>query len=100
MSSSKSYEDAFVYHPVYPGDEMFDEINTSDQNIVISYIQECNFSIGIIWRSVRSLILIRVPGHRSRGRGFDSRRYQVLLEVFSLERNPLNFVWIIEEVLE
>jgi hypothetical protein len=38
--------------------------------------------------------------YRSRGHGFDSRRYQIILEVLGLERGPLNLVSITEELLE
>jgi hypothetical protein len=40
-----------------------------------------------------------VPGYRSRGPGFDSRRYQIFWEVVSLERGPLSLVSTIEELL-
>jgi hypothetical protein len=42
-------------------------------------------------------LLVRVPGYRSRGLGFDS---QIFLEVVGLERGPLSLVRIIEELLE
>jgi hypothetical protein len=42
----------------------------------------------------------RVPGYRSRGPRFDSRRYQILWEVVGLEWGPLSLVRIIEELLE
>jgi hypothetical protein len=45
-------------------------------------------------------LVIRVPGYRSRGSGFDSRRYQIFWEVVGLERGPLRLVRIIEELLE
>jgi hypothetical protein len=45
-------------------------------------------------------LVIRVPGYRSRGPGFDSRRYQIFGEVVGLERGPLSLVRIIEELLE
>jgi hypothetical protein len=44
--------------------------------------------------------VVRVPGYRSRGPGFDSRRYQIFWEVVGLERGPLSLVRIIEELLE
>jgi hypothetical protein len=44
--------------------------------------------------------MVRAPGYRSRGPGFDSRRYQIFLDVLGLERGPLNLVRIIEELLE
>jgi hypothetical protein len=44
--------------------------------------------------------VVKVPGYRSRGPGFDSRRYQIFWEVVSLERGPLSVVRIIEELLE
>jgi hypothetical protein len=45
-------------------------------------------------------LVVRVPGYRSRGPGFDSRRYQIFLEIVGLERGPLSLVRIIEELLE
>jgi hypothetical protein len=44
--------------------------------------------------------VVRVPGYRSRGPGFDSRRCQIFWEVVGLERGPLSLVSIIEELLE
>jgi hypothetical protein len=46
------------------------------------------------------LQLVRVPGYRSRGPGFDSWRYKIFLVVLDLERGPLSFVRIIDELLE
>jgi hypothetical protein len=45
-------------------------------------------------------LVVTVPGHRSRGPGFDSRRYHIFWEVVVLERGPLSLVRIIEELLE
>jgi hypothetical protein len=45
-------------------------------------------------------LAVRVPGYRSRGPGFDSRRYQIFWEVVGLERDPLSLVSITEELLE
>jgi hypothetical protein len=45
-------------------------------------------------------LAVRVPGYRSRGPGFDSRRYQIFWEIVGLERGPLSLVMIIEELLE
>jgi hypothetical protein len=39
-------------------------------------------------------------GYKSRDPGFDSRRYQIFLEVVCLERGPLCLVRITEELLE
>jgi hypothetical protein len=44
-------------------------------------------------------LVVRVPGYRSWGPGFDSRRYQIFW-VVGLERGPLSLVRIIEELLE
>jgi hypothetical protein len=45
-------------------------------------------------------LVVRVSGYRSRGPGFDSRRYRIFWEVVGLERCPLSIVRIIEELLE
>jgi hypothetical protein len=43
--------------------------------------------------------VVRVPGYRSRGPGFDFRRYHIFWEVVDLERGPLSLVITIEELL-
>jgi hypothetical protein len=45
-------------------------------------------------------LLVRVPGYRSRGPAFDSRRYHIFCEVMGLERGPLSLVNTIKELLE
>jgi hypothetical protein len=44
-------------------------------------------------------LVIRVPGYRSKGRGFDSRPYQIFLEEVGPERGPLSLVNTTEELL-
>jgi hypothetical protein len=44
-------------------------------------------------------LVVRVPGYRSRGSGFDSFCYQIFWEVVALERGPLSLVSTIEELL-
>jgi hypothetical protein len=44
-------------------------------------------------------LVVRVPGYRSRGPGFDSRRYQTFWEEVALEQGPLSLVSTIEELL-
>jgi hypothetical protein len=44
-------------------------------------------------------LVVRVPGYRSGGPGFNSRHYQILWEVLGLERSPLSLVSTIEELL-
>jgi hypothetical protein len=43
--------------------------------------------------------VVRVPCYKYRGPGFDSRRYQIFLEVVGLEPGPLSLVRIIEKLL-
>jgi hypothetical protein len=45
-------------------------------------------------------LVVRVLGYRSRGPGFDSRRYQIFWKVVGLEQGPLSLVRLIEELLE
>jgi hypothetical protein len=45
-------------------------------------------------------LVVTVPGYRSKGPGFYSRRYQIFWEVVGLERGPLGLVRITEELLE
>jgi hypothetical protein len=44
-------------------------------------------------------LVVRVPGYRCRGPGFDSWRYQIFWEVLGLEQGPLRLVSTIEELL-
>jgi hypothetical protein len=43
-------------------------------------------------------LVVRVPCYKSRGPGFDPRRYQIFWEVVGLERGPLSLVSAIEEL--
>jgi hypothetical protein len=45
-------------------------------------------------------LVVRVRGYKSRGRGFDYRRYQIFSEVVGLQRGPLRLLRITEELLE
>jgi hypothetical protein len=45
-------------------------------------------------------LVVRVPGYRSRGPGFDSRRYKIFWEVVGLELGPISLMRIIEELLD
>jgi hypothetical protein len=45
-------------------------------------------------------LVVRVPGYRYRGPGFDSRCYQIFWEIMGLERGPLRLVSTIEEPRE
>jgi hypothetical protein len=55
--------------------------------------------ITFVWDLLCGLV-VRVPGYRSRGTGFDSRLIQIFWEVVGLERGPLSLLRIIEELLE
>jgi hypothetical protein len=45
-------------------------------------------------------LVVRAPGYKSRGRGFDSLHYRMLWEVVGLERGAHSLVKITEELLE
>jgi hypothetical protein len=44
-------------------------------------------------------LVVRVSGYRSRGPGFDSRRFQIFWEAVAVERGPLSLAWTTEELL-
>jgi hypothetical protein len=44
-------------------------------------------------------LVVRVPGYRSRGPEFDSRRYQIFREMVGLGLGPLSLVSTTEELL-
>jgi hypothetical protein len=64
-------------------------------NIVSKHVL-CDFSFALVlvWPPLWS------SGYRSRGPGFDSRRYQIFWEVVGMERGAFSLVRIIEELLE
>jgi hypothetical protein len=45
-------------------------------------------------------LVVRVPGYRSRGPEFDSRRYQIFWHAVGLEQGPLSLVRIIEKLFQ
>jgi hypothetical protein len=61
---------------------------------------ECNIWLLSLLGDRLSGLVVRVPGYRSRGPGFDSRCYQIFWEVVGLERGPLSRVRIIEELFQ
>jgi hypothetical protein len=44
--------------------------------------------------------VVRGPGYRSRGAGFDSQRCKIFYVAVGLERGPLSLVRITEELLD
>jgi hypothetical protein len=62
---------------------------------------DVNSEVARVELTVSVVYWSRAPGYRSRGPGFDSRRYQIFCEVVvGLERGPLSLVSITEELLE
>jgi hypothetical protein len=57
--------------------------------------------IYVMYKKVDHLchLVVRVPGYRSRGPGFDSRRYKIFCELVGLERGSFSFVSTTEELL-
>jgi hypothetical protein len=55
--------------------------------------------IRLYWDRLCGLV-VRVPGYRSRGPGFESRRHQIFWEIVGLERGPLSLMRITEGLLE
>jgi hypothetical protein len=66
----------------------------------------CDFSLRVnkrirhLWFDRLGGLVVRVPGCRSRGPGFDSRCCRIFWEVVGLERGPLSLVSTIAELLE
>jgi hypothetical protein len=58
-----------------------------------------NFLSFILMFDLLCRLVVRVPGYRSRGPGFDSRIYQIFWKVMGLEWGPLSLVSITEELL-
>jgi hypothetical protein len=52
----------------------------------------CSFLLNIGQRDRLCDLVVRVPGYRSRGPGFDSRALQEEKKVVGLERGPLSLV--------
>jgi hypothetical protein len=69
-------------------------VTSKDMHIRVTYIiMLCNL------RDRLCSLVVRVPGYRSRGSGFYSRRYQIFWEVVFLEWGPLSPVSTNEELL-
>jgi hypothetical protein len=66
--------------------------------IHVSYIALEMFLFWMSWLDRLYGQVVRVPGYRSTGSGFDSRRYQMLCEAVVLERAPLRPMRITEEL--
>jgi hypothetical protein len=69
-------------------------------NFCIFKFKFCCFNKTAVFFNRLCGLLVIVPGYRYRGSGFDSRRYQIFLEVVGLERGPLSLVIITEELLK
>jgi hypothetical protein len=61
-------------------------------------LKEADFHICCMSDDRLSGLVVRVPGYRSRGPGFDFRRYQNFWEVVGLERGPLSLVSTTDEL--
>jgi hypothetical protein len=68
--------------------------------------EEDKFNVGsfqIMWQKDNTGIcglVVRVPGCRPRGSGFDFQRYQIFWVAVGLEQDPLSLMRINEELLE
>jgi hypothetical protein len=75
--------------------------------IYLSSVIRCIYGKGAtgflssLWDDRLCVLVIRVPGYRSRGpgSGFDSQPYHIYWEVVGLERGPLSVVNTIEQLL-
>jgi hypothetical protein len=75
-------------------------ISSTNHCLIYNYRFEV-FAEGIIIIIIDRLcdLVVRVSGYRSRGAGFDSRRYHIFWEVVGLERGSLSLVSTTEELL-
>jgi hypothetical protein len=66
-----------------------------------SFPRKCDYILVNYWDHFDRLcgLVVRVPGYRSRGPGYDSRHCQIFWEVVGLERSLLSLVSTIEELL-
>jgi hypothetical protein len=76
----------------------------SDNYEELCYLLACHTAYLFIQRLFNDAdslcgLVVRVPDYRSRGPGFDSRRYKIFWEVVGLERGPLSLVITTEELL-
>jgi hypothetical protein len=85
----------------------FSSINMQSKNALLKKQQKhtninivINITLHLVlwWTDRLCGLVVRVPGYRSRGPGFDSRRCQTFWEVVGLKRGPLSLVSTIEEV--
>jgi hypothetical protein len=67
-------------------------------NILIIFIDQASNLIRISNDRLFGLV-VRVPGYRSRGPGYDFRHYQIFRDVVGLERGQLCLVSTTEELL-
>jgi hypothetical protein len=73
-----------------------DEIKEMAFNLVSV---DCLFCDTYLFRDLLCGLMVRVPGYRSRGPRFDSRRYEIFLQVVGLEWVPISLVSTTEELL-
>jgi hypothetical protein len=79
-------------------------INQPDRLLNCKYT--CNLAVYVYFPWSRAPLdrlcglVVRLPGRRPRGPGFDFRRYQIFYVAVGLELGPLSFVRINEELLE
>jgi hypothetical protein len=96
------YQTPFSRSPVHRKPPLSHAIVYSNIHFVFRFLlSTCNFSSYSLYPYYMLLcdLVVRVPGCRSRGPGFDSRRYQIFRKVGGLERCPLSLVSITEELL-
>jgi hypothetical protein len=81
-------------------DQLSHPDKSHDSCLPVSRLQRLLQRACVVKTYILSGLVVRVPGYRCWGPGFDSRRYQIFWEVVGLERDPLSLVRIIEELLE
>jgi hypothetical protein len=81
------------YAPIPPSACMYHVLTPTN---VATFLLIPRSLASVVWRQTASVVW--VPGYRSKGLGFDSRRYQIFWEIVGLKQGPLRLASTIVEL--